>query len=348
VPAKREASDKEHAVKIAVVGAGAIGGYLGARLALAGEDVTFIARGANLAALQANGIKLILEDGTEQLTRNIRAVQKMAEAGAQDVVLLTLKAHQVKDVLPDLRALFGPETMVVTMQNGIPWWYFHKLGGPFDGRVVRSVDPDGAIAATIEVDRVIGSVVYPASELAAPGVVRVIEGNRFTLGELDGSKTPRIEALSQAMIRAGFKSPVSKDIRSEIWLKLWGNLTFNPISALTHATLADICRFPATRELAAGMMREAQAIGEKLGVEFKVSLEKRIAGAEAVGQHKTSMLQDVEQGRPLELDALVGSVVELGRITATPTPTIDAIYACTSLLAQTLAAQQGKLALASR
>ena len=335
-------------MKIAVVGAGAIGGYLGARLALAGEDVTFIARGANLAALQANGIKLILEDGTEQLTRNIRAVQKMAEAGAQDVVLLTLKAHQVKDVLPDLRALFGPETMVVTMQNGIPWWYFHKLGGPFDGRVVRSVDPDGAIAATIEVDRVIGSVVYPASELAAPGVVRVIEGNRFTLGELDGSKTPRIEALSQAMIRAGFKSPVSKDIRSEIWLKLWGNLTFNPISALTHATLADICRFPATRELAAGMMREAQAIGEKLGVEFKVSLEKRIAGAEAVGQHKTSMLQDVEQGRPLELDALVGSVVELGRITATPTPTIDAIYACTSLLAQTLAAQQGKLALASR
>ena len=335
-------------MKIAVVGAGAIGGYLGARLALAGEDVTFIARGANLAALQANGIKLILEDDTEQLTRNIRAVQKMAEAGAQDVVLLTLKAHQVKDVLPDLRALFGPETMVVTMQNGIPWWYFHKLGGPFDGRVVRSVDPDGAIAATIEVDRVIGSVVYPASELAAPGVVRVIEGNRFTLGELDGSKTPRIEALSQAMIRAGFKSPVSKDIRSEIWLKLWGNLTFNPISALTHATLADICRFPATRELAAGMMREAQAIGEKLGVEFKVSLEKRIAGAEAVGQHKTSMLQDVEQGRPLELDALVGSVVELGRITATPTPTIDAIYACTSLLAQTLAAQQGKLALASR
>ena len=335
-------------MKIAVVGAGAIGGYLGARLALAGEDVTFIARGANLAALQANGIKLILEDGTEQLTRNIRAVQKMAEAGAQDVVLLTLKAHQVKDVLPDLRALFGPETMVVTMQNGIPWWYFHKLGGPFDGRVVRSVDPDGAIAATIEVDRVIGSVVYPASELAAPGVVRVIEGNRFTLGELDGSKTPRIEALSQAMIRAGFKSPVSKDIRSEIWLKLWGNLTFNPISALTHATLADICRFPATRELAAGMMREAQAIGEKLGVEFKVSLEKRIAGAEAVGQHKTSMLQDVEQGRPLELDALVGSVVELGRITGTPTPAIDAIYACTSLLGKTLKEENGRLALSPR
>ena len=335
-------------MKIAVVGAGAIGGYLGAKLALAGEEVSFIARGANLAALQANGIKLILEDGTEQVARNIRAVQKMAEAGPQDAVLLTLKAHQVKDVLPDLRGLFGPETMVVTMQNGIPWWYFHKLGGPFDGRVVSSVDPDGAIAATIEVSRVIGSVVYPASELAAPGVVRVIEGNRFTLGELDGSKTPRIEALAQAMIRAGFKSPVSKDIRSEIWLKLWGNLSFNPISALTHATLADICQFPATRELAANMMREAQTIAEKLGVEFRVSLEKRIAGAEAVGRHKTSMLQDVEQGRPLELDALVGSVVELGRITGTPTPTIDAIYACTSLLGKTLKDESGRLAVTPR
>ncbi|MBI4989328.1 MAG: 2-dehydropantoate 2-reductase [Rhodocyclales bacterium] len=331
-------------MKIAVVGAGAIGGYLGAKLALAGEEVTFIARGANLAALQANGIRLILEDGTEQVAADIRAVQKMAEAGPQDAVLLTLKAHQVKDVLPNLRALFGPETMVVTMQNGIPWWYFHKLGGPFDGRAVASVDPDGAIAATIEVGRVIGSVVYPASELAAPGVVRVIEGNRFSLGELDGSKSPRIEALSQAMIHAGFKSPVSKDIRSEIWLKLWGNLSFNPISALTHATLADICQFPATRELVASMMREAQAIGEKLGVEFKVSLEKRIAGAEAVGRHKTSMLQDVEQGRALELDALVGAVVELGRITGTPTPHIDAIYACTSLLAKTLKDGNGRLA----
>ncbi len=335
-------------MKIAVVGAGAIGGYLGAKLALSGEEVTFIARGANLAALQANGIRLILEDGSEQVAADIRTVQKMAEAGPQDVVLLTLKAHQVKDVLPDLRALFGPETMVVTMQNGIPWWYFQKLGGKFDGRPVTSVDPDGAIAAAIEVGRVIGSVVYPASELAAPGVVRVIEGNRFTLGELDGAKSPRVEALSQAMIRAGFKSPVSRDIRSEIWLKLWGNLSFNPISALTHAALADICRFPATRDLAASMMREAQAIGEKLGVEFKVSLEKRIAGAEAVGRHKTSMLQDVEQGRALELDALVGSVVELGRITETPTPHIDAIYACTSLLAKTLKDVNGRLVVTPR
>jgi 2-dehydropantoate 2-reductase len=191
-------------------------------------------------------------------------------------------------------------------------------------------------------------VVYPASELAAPGVIKVIEGNRFTLGELDGAKSPRLEALAQTLIHAGFKAPVSTDIRSEIWLKLWGNLSFNPISALTHATLVDICQFPLTRELAAAMMREAQVVAEKLGVRFKVSLDKRIAGAEAVGKHKTSMLQDVESGRPLELEALVGSVRELGRVTETPTPTIDAVYACVSLLAKTLGEQNGKLAVAAR
>ncbi|HET7795198.1 MAG TPA: 2-dehydropantoate 2-reductase [Rhizobacter sp.] len=330
-------------MKIAVVGAGAIGGYLGAKLSLAGEDVTFIARNKNLAAINANGFKLILEDGSEQHASGVRAVQAMADAGPQDAVLLTLKAHQVKDVLPELRALFGPETMVVTMINGLPWWYFHKLAGPYEGRQLESVDPGGVIAAHIEPERVIGSVVYPAAELVAPGVVRVIEGNRFTLGEPDGSRSPRIEALSQAMMKAGFKSPVSKDIRGEIWVKLWGNLSFNPISALTHATLEDICRFPASRALAAGMMREAQTLAEKLGVEFKISLDKRIAGAEAVGAHKTSMLQDVEAGRALELEALVGSVVELGRITGTPTPTIDAVYALASLLGKTLVDSKGKL-----
>ena len=332
-------------MKVAVVGAGAIGGYLGARLARAGEDVTFIARNKNLEAINAGGFRLILEDGSVEHTPEVRAVQRMADAGAQDVVLLTLKAHQVRDVLPELRALFGPQTMVVTMINGIPWWYFHKLGGPHDGRAVTSVDPDGLIAANIEPERVIGSVVYPAAELVEPGVVRLIEGNRFTLGELDGSRSERIEALSQAMMKAGFKSPVSKDIRGEIWLKLWGNLSFNPISALTRATLEDICRFPATRALAAAMMGEAQRVAEKLGVEFKISLDKRIAGAEAVGAHKTSMLQDVEHGRALELEALVGSVVELGRITETPTPTIEAIYAATSLLARSLRASEGSLAL---
>lgn len=330
-------------MKIAVVGAGAIGGYLGARLARSGEEVTFIARNRNLEAINARGFRLILEDGTEEHAPTAKAVQHMADAGAQDVVLLTLKAHQVKDVLPGLRELFGPQTLVVTMINGIPWWYFHKLGGAYEGRRLDSVDPGGVIDQHIERERIIGSVVYPASELIEPGVVKVIEGNRFTLGELDGQRSERIDALSQAMMRAGFKAPVSRDIRSELWIKLWGNLSFNPISALTHATLEQICRFGPTRALAAAMMREAQTVAEKLGVRFKISLEQRIAGAEAVGAHKTSMLQDVEHGRALELEALVGSVVELGRITGTPTPTIEAVYAATSLLGQTLASQKARL-----
>jgi 2-dehydropantoate 2-reductase len=330
-------------LKIAVVGAGAIGGYLGAKLSMAGEDVTFIARNRNLQAINAHGFRLILEDGSQAHAPNARAVQHPADAGPQDAVLLTVKAHQVADLLPDLRGLFGPKTMVVTMINGVPWWYFQRLGGSWEGQVLESVDPGGRIAAQIESERIIGSVVYPASELVEPGVVRVIEGNRFTLGELDGSRSERIEALSQAMIRAGFKSPVSKDIRGEIWVKLWGNLSFNPISALTHATLEDICTFAPTRQLAAAMMTEAQAIGEKLGVEFKVSLDKRIAGAQAVGAHKTSMLQDVEHGRAIELAALVGAVIELGRITGVPTPTIDAVHALASLLARTLESQRGKL-----
>ena len=334
-------------MKITIVGAGAIGGLLGAKLALAGEQVTFMARNQNLAAINAHGFKLLLPDGSEQHATGVRAVQDPAHAGPQDVVMLTTKAHQVRDLLPGLRALFGPQTMVVTMINGVPWWYFQRLGGAYDGQALESVDPDGALAEGIEVDRIIGSIVYPAAELVAPGVVRLVEGNRFSLGELDGQRTPRIEALSQAMMAAGFKAPISRDIRSEIWVKLWGNLSFNPISALTHATLEDICRFPPSRELVARMMSEAQVVGEKLGVAFKVSLDQRIEGAEAVGAHKTSMLQDVEHGRGLELQALVGSVVELARITGTPTPTIDAIYAATSLLSRTLSDRRGRLQLQS-
>ena len=331
-------------MKIAVVGAGAIGGYLGARLSAAGEDVTFIARNRNLAAIQARGFRLILEDGSTLHAPNARAVEQMAEAGPQDAVLLTVKAHQVRELLPALRSLFGPKTVVVTMINGVPWWYFQKLAGPYQGRAVSSVDPDGALAEQIEVDRLIGSVVYPAAELVEPGLVRVIEGNRFTLGELDGSRSERIEALSAAFMRAGFKSPISRDIRAELWVKLWGNLSFNPISALTHATLQDICRFPLTRTLAERMMTEAQAVAEALGVKFKITLAQRLAGAEAVGAHKTSMLQDVEHGRALELEALVGAVVELGRITGTPTPNIEAVYAVTSLLGRSLAQHNGRLA----
>ena len=331
-------------MKIAIVGAGAIGGYLGARLSAAGEDVTFIARNHNLEAINAHGFRLILEDGSELLAPATRAVQRYADAGPQGAVLLTVKAHQVRDLLPELRALFGPNTLVVTMINGLPWWYFHKLAGPYEGRSLQSLDPDGALATHIEPERLIGGIVYPASELLAPGVVKVIEGNRFSLGELDGSRSERIERLSRAMMNAGFKSPVSRDIRSEIWVKLWGNLTFNPVSALTHATLEDICAYGPTRELAATMMREGQAVAEKLGVTFKISLDQRIAGAAAIGAHKTSMLQDVEAGRALELEALVGSVVELGHITDTPTPVISAIHATTSLLARTLAAQRARLA----
>jgi len=330
-------------MRIAIAGAGAIGGYLGARLAHAGHEVTFIARGRNLEAIRANGFRLVLEDGSELHAPNARAVQHPREAGAQDAVLLTTKAHQVRELLPALRDLFAAHTSVVTMVNGLPWWYFHKLAGPYEGRRLESLDPDGTLAAHIEPERVIGGVVYPAAELVAPGLVRVVEGNRFTLGEPDGSKSERVLALAQALMGAGFKAPVARDIRSEIWVKLWGNLAFNPLSALTQATLAGICRFAPTRALAARMMAEAQAVGEALGAEFKVDIERRIAGAEAVGEHKTSMLQDVQAGRALELAALVGSVVELGYITGRPVPTIEAIHATTSLLARTLAAQQAKL-----
>ena len=330
-------------MRIAVVGAGAIGGYLGAKLSLAGEEVTFIARNRNLAALKAHGMRLVLEDGTEEQAREVRAVQHMAEAGPQDAVLLTVKAHQVGDLLPELGELLGPETMVVPMINGVPWWYFQRLPGPFEGRRLESVDPGGRIADHIEARRIVGSIVYPASELVEPGVVKVIEGNRFTLGELDGSRSDRVERLAQALIKAGFKAPVSRDIRGELWVKLWGNLSFNPISALTHATLEGICRFPPTRALAARMMAEAQAVAEALGVRFRITLEQRIAGAEAVGAHKTSMLQDVENVRAPELEALVGAVIELGRITGVSTPTIEAVHAAVSLLARGLAAQHGRL-----
>ncbi len=335
-------------MKIAVIGAGSIGGYLGARLAQAGEEVTFVARGANLAAINTNGFTLIDEQGHAQTTRAVRAVEDMREAGPQDYVLLALKSHQVADVAERVPALFGPQTAVVTLQNGLPWWYFHRHGGPFDGRPIQSVDPDGRVARSIPAERVIGSVVYPASELEAPGVVRIIEGNRFSLGEPDNSKSERALRIGEALTRAGFKAPVASDLRSEIWLKLWGNLTFNPVSALTHATLAAICREPPTRALAVAMMTEAQTIAEKLGVRFRIGIERRIAGAEAVGEHKTSMLQDVEHGRALEIDALLGSVIELGRLTGTPTPHCDAVHACCTMLARTLAQAGGRLVVQPR
>jgi 2-dehydropantoate 2-reductase len=324
-------------MKIAIVGCGAIGGYVGAKLALAGERVTFIVRGANLEAVRRRGVRLILGDGSEQVASNVMATQDCAAAGAQELVILAVKAHQLEAVAGDAAHLFGPDTVVVTMQNGIPYWYFHHHGGELAGSVVRSVDPSGVIARMIPAERVVGCVVYPAAELIAPGVVKHIEGDRFPVGELDGTSSERVRRVSQCFAHGGFKAPVLEDIRAEIWLKLWGNLTFNPISALTRSTLADICQFPATRELAAAMMTEAQTIAHKLGIVFRVSLEKRIAGAEEVGRHKTSMLQDIEAGRLPELEALVGAVVELGRLTRTPTPHIDTVYGLTQLLARTLA-----------
>ena len=324
-------------MKIAIVGCGAIGGYVAARLALAGETVTCMVRGANLTALKTQGICVRLADGTEQVARDLAASDDYTAAGPQDLVILAVKAHQVESVAAQVPRLFKPDTAVVTMQNGIPYWYFHRHGGELAGSPVRSVDPRGVISRLIPAERVLGCVVYPATELLAPGVVRHIEGDRFPVGELDGSSSERVQRVSQCFTRAGLRAPVLGDIRAEIWLKLWGNLTFNPISALTRATLADICQFPATRALAAAMMGEAQAIAHKLGITFRVDLERRIAGAERVGKHKTSMLQDVEAGRVPELEALVGSVVELARLTRTDTPHIDAVYGLTNLLARTLA-----------
>ena len=332
-------------MKIAIIGAGAIGGYVGVKLALAGEHVTFIVRGENLKVIRACGMKLVLADGSEQVATNVRATNDYGDAGPQDLVILALKAHQVEAVAAEVPKLFGPDTVVVTMQNGIPFWYFHDHGGALGGTRVHSVDPTGAIGAHIPASRVLGCVVYPASELTEPGVVHHVEGDRFPLGELDGSSSERVLRIAECFTRAGFKAPVLDNIRAEIWLKLWGNLTFNPISALSHATLVDICQFPLTRELATNMMLEAQAVATKLGITFRVPLDKRIAGAEKVGRHKTSMLQDVEAGREPEIDALVGSVVELGRLTETPTPHIATTYALVKLLARSMAEQQGRVRL---
>jgi 2-dehydropantoate 2-reductase len=323
-------------LKIAVIGVGAIGGYVGIRLALAGEDVTFIARGANLETLRRSGIRLLTADGKEESVPKVKATDDYAAAGEQDMVILAMKAHQVEAVALEVPKLFGPDTVVVPMQNGIPYWYFHRYPGELAGTRVRSVDPNGLIGEHIPGERVIGCVVYPAAELVAPGVIKHVEGNRFPVGEPDGTSSSRVARVSECFIRGGLQAPVLKDIRAEIWLKLWGNLTFNPISALSRATLADICRYPPSRAIAAAMMAEAEIVAKKLGITFRVSLEKRIAGAERVGHHKTSMLQDVESSRTLEIDALLGSVVELARLTQTETPHIDTVYALTKLLAKSL------------
>ncbi len=317
--------------RIAIFGAGAIGGYLGVQLALAGEDVTLIARGDHLHAMQAHGLRLLIA-GVERVARP-RVVATPAEAGPQDYVVLTVKAHAVPAAAPALTPMFGPETAVVTAQNGVPWWYFYSLAGPYQDRRLESVDPGGAAWSAIGPQRVIGCGVYPPAEVGEAGVVRHIEGDRFSLGEPDGSRSDRVQALAKALIGAGLRAPVRTNLRNEIWIKLWGNVAFNPISALTRATLDTICADPHTRALARSAMLEAQAVAEGLGETFPIDVEARIDGAARVGAHKTSMLQDLERGRPMEVDAIVGAVAELGRITGVPTPIVDSLYALVRRLA---------------
>lgn len=320
-------------MKICIFGAGAIGGYMAAKLAQAGADVSIVARGPHLAAIQAKGLTL-LEEGGESVTVQVRASAQPADLGPQDYVIVTLKAHSVPPVVGAMRPLIGPGTTIVSGVNGVPWWYFHKIGGPLEGTRLHSVDPGNVQWDGFGPDRVLGCVVYPAAEVTEPGTISHIEGNRFSLGEPDGSKSDRAVALSQALQAAGLKAPVRPRLRDEIWVKLWGNLSFNPISALTHATLDVLCTDPGTRDVARRMMIEAQEIAEKLGVTFPIDVERRIDGGAAVGAHRTSMLQDLDAGRPMEIDALVGSVQELGRITGTPTPTIDAVFALIALRAR--------------
>ena len=329
-------------MRICVVGAGAIGGYLAVRLANAGHDVAVVARGPHLTAIQTHGLRLV-EAEQELVAEHLMATDRIRDVGPQDIVLLTLKAHQIEPVVADLPALFGPETVMVTLQNGVPWWYFQRLGGQYADRVVKTVDPRGVLFNSIDPDRLIGCIAYPAATIAEPGVIRHIEGNRFPVGELDGRESARVQRVHDVFTDAGFRSRVLDDIRSELWLKLWGNLTFNPISALTHSTLVDICQFPQTRQLAVAMMTEAQVIAERLGATFRVPLETRIAGAEGVGKHKTSMLQDLEAGKPLEIDGMLGAVVELAEVTEVEVPTLRALYACVSLLNKTVQAERIKV-----
>jgi 2-dehydropantoate 2-reductase len=326
-------------MNIAVIGAGAIGGHIAARLAAAGERVSVIARGEHLKAIRESGLRL--KEGGEEIVVRVEATDRIANVRRPDLVVLGVKAHQLASVAADVASILEPATMLLTTQNGIPWWYFFKHGGPYEGQRLESVDPGGAIAARLPIDAVIAGIIYQAAEIESPGLIRHVEGNRLPLAEIDGSKSARVAALAELFSRAGFKSPVLGDVRTEIWTKLWGNLAFNPISALSRATLDDICRFPPTRALAAAMMREAQSVGEAFGIRFRLAIEKRIAGAEAIGPHKTSMLQDIEHGRATEIDALLGSVIELARLARVGTPHLDAVYAAAKLLGQTVAPAPG-------
>jgi 2-dehydropantoate 2-reductase len=310
-------------MRICIYGAGAIGAWLGAQLSLSGNDVTLIARGEHLRAMQQRGVKILI--GDEERIAHPRCLENSADAGPQDYVIITLKAHSVSQIADQLQPLLNAGTAVVTAVNGIPWWYFYQLDGPWQNHNLDSVDPGGKLWKIIGPERAIGCVVYPATEISEPGVIRHIEGNRFILGEPDGSLSIRANALGDALRDAGFTSRVRNNIRDDIWVKLWGNLCFNPISALTLATLDKVAGDPGTKAICRSMMVEAQEVAEKLGAKFRVDVDKRLAGGAAVGPHKTSMLQDLELGRPMEIDALVTAVKELGRLVSVPTPTIDVV-----------------------
>lgn len=320
-------------MKVCIFGAGAIGGYVAAKLAQTDTEVSVVARGPHLAAMQEKGLTL-LEEGQDPVSVPIRASDNAADLGLQDYVFITLKAHSVPAVVDSMQPLIADETTVVSGVNGVPWWYFHKLGGPYEGTRLTSVDPGNVQWDGFGPDRVLGCVVYPAAEVIAPGSIKHIEGNRFSLGEPDGSKSDRAAKLSAALSAAGLRAPVRPRIRDEIWLKLWGNLSFNPISALTHSTLDVLCADEGTRSVARGMMLEAQEVGENLGVKFPIDVEKRLDGGAAVGAHKTSMWQDLELRRPMEIDALVTSVQELGQLTGISTPKIDTVASLIKLRAK--------------
>jgi 2-dehydropantoate 2-reductase len=319
-------------MKFLIAGAGAIGAYLGARMARAGLDVTLFARGPHLRAMQEHGVRVISVDGNFEARPKIAAT--LEEVGPVDVVFLGVKAHGLPSLAPHLKPVLGPDTTVVSTQNGVPWWFFQGFSGPWEGTRLERVDPGGVVSAAIESRRVVGSLVYFATEIAEPGVVRHEEGSRISLGEPDGTRSDRCRRIAEALSASGLRCPITARIRHEIWVKILGNVAFNPISALTGATLAQMVRDPEICALVRNIMREAEAVATHLGLELPISIEQRIAGAEKVGEHKTSMLQDLEAGRPLELEAVVGAVVELGERMNLPMTHTRVVYSCTKLLSE--------------
>ena len=317
-------------MKIVIAGAGAIGGYIGARLARAGADVVLFARGPHLQAMQAHGLRVQSAEGNFDVRPQVTG--DLTSIGTADVVFLGVKAHGLTSLAPALPPLFGPDTVVVSTQNGIPWWYFQSHGGEFDGWRLERIDPGGVIAAAIEPRRVIGSLAYFATDVVEPGIIRHNEGNRISFGELDGSRSDRVRRIAEALIAAGFRCPISTRFRHEIWVKLLGNISFNPVSALTRGTLEEMVRQPDTARLIRDVMTEAESVASRLGIEIPISIDQRMAGGEKAGAHKTSMLQDLEAGRPMEIEAIAGATLELGERLGVPMPATRAVYACVKLL----------------